>query len=415
MGKNSILNALKKADALLVSSKILSDEVSLQHKDFLARHVSDLSHKGMHFFIITNVIVLALTLFRMIYQSVFDYAGFEVQFLGVIEKYVHYLYLIASATVIFLFFLSFPIFQLDRKRTELYVNKQFHRRFIVYTYIVTVTWLLVLFFYHQQVIYDGSNFRSIEPALVVLIPLTYIGAMLVIPYFSVAMLLCLVVNQLLGVRWDSWLMNGVSIGFLIIFMGSVFYAVRKTIGFIAEVEFNNFKLTEKLIHSLNVDSLLLIPNRQAFFTRISNKLMRKKAEGSAAAILMLDVDHFKKYNDHYGHPAGDRCLQQVVACLKSCLREEVDMVGRYGGEEFIVFLDEVDAQGAAIVAERIRAQMAQLHFPHAKSGTAAYVTLSLGITLWQPECTLEILCEQADHALYQAKHEGRNRHVFYAG
>lgn len=98
-----------------------------------------------------------------------------------------------------------------------------------------------------------------------LIPLTYIGAMLVIPYFSVAMLLCLVVNQLLGVRWDSWLMNGVSIGFLMIFMGSVFYAVRKTIGFIAEVEFNNFKLTEKLIHSLNVDSLLLIPTVPGVF------------------------------------------------------------------------------------------------------------------------------------------------------
>ncbi|MFM5599307.1 GGDEF domain-containing protein [Aeromonas veronii] len=408
MGKNSILNALKKADALLISSQILSDDVSLQHKDFLARHVSDMSHKGMLFFVVTNAAVLTVTLFRMIYLSVFDYAGFDVKIFGGLESKIHYLYLTVVITGVFLLFLIFPVFCLNRARTALYVNKQFQRRFIVYTYVVTMVWLVILSFYHHQVIYELSYIRSIEPALVVLIPLTYIGAMLVIPYFSIAMLLCLVVNQLLDSRWDGWLMNAVIIGFLMTFIGAVFYAVRRTIGFIAEVEFNNFKLTEKLIHSLNLDSLLSIPNRQAFFSRVSNKLLRKKSETSSAAILMLDVDHFKKYNDHYGHPAGDRCLQQVACCLQSCVREDVDMVGRYGGEEFIVFLEDADADGAAIVAQRICEQMQKLQLPHAQSTTAPHVTVSLGIALWQPGSTLEALCERADQALYQAKNSGRN-------
>ncbi len=133
-----------------------------------------------------------------------------------------------------------------------------------------------------------------------------------------------------------------------------------------------------------------------------------------AAILMLDVDHFKQYNDHYGHPGGDRCLQQVAGCLQSSLREDIDMVGRYGGEEFVLFLDQVDAAGAQLIAERIRDNIALLALPHVRSATACYVTLSIGIAPWQPEATLESLCEQADQALYQAKRNGRNCHVLYA-
>lgn len=397
-----------------ISSEVLTDKVSLQHHDFLARHVADMSRKGMLFFLIANATVLALALLRMVYLSIFDYAEFDANLWIYFASKAHYLYLMGFVTTVFLLFLLFPVFCLNRARTALYVNEQFQRKFIVYTYAITMIWLVVFSLYHHQTIYEGSGIRSIEPALIVLIPLTYIGAMLVIPYFSAAMLLSLVVNQILDSRWDSWFMNTLLIGFLLVFVTSVFYGVRRTIGFIAEIELHNFRLTEKLIHSLNLDSLLSIPNRQAFFSRISNKLKRRKAEGSGAAILMLDVDHFKNYNDHYGHPAGDRCLQQVAAVLQSCLREDVDMVGRYGGEEFVIFLDDVDEEGAAIVARRIGEQMRLLQLPHAQSTTAAHVTLSIGVACWHPGATLEMLCERADQALYQAKHGGRNRYMVYS-
>ncbi len=412
MAKNSIFRALERADTLFISSKILSDEVSLQQKDFLAKHIGNMSANGMRFFIASNFFVLFVALFRMSYLLLFNYVGFDFNFFDEPSAKLHYLYVITLASIIFMLFMLFSVLKPGHKKDNLYLCKSFQRRFISYTYAVTLVWMFVLSFYHHQVIYDPA-FRSILPALIVIIPITYVGAMLVIPSFSIMMLLCLMVNHVLDSQWVSLFINLLVVVFLTVFIGSVFFAVRRTIGFIAKIEFNNFKLTEKLIRSLNLDPLLLIPNRQAFFSSISNKLARKTDDDIGAAILMLDVDHFKLYNDHYGHPAGDRCLQQVVACVQESLREDIDMFGRYGGEEFILFLDQVDEAGAQLVAERILSNIEQLALPHIGSATARYVTISIGIAPWQPGSSLESLCELADQALYQAKRNGRNRYVLY--
>lgn len=416
MVKNAIFNALAKADAMQIASELLCDDVTLERKDFIARQIADMSKKGMMVFIVSNIAVLSFALFRMVFLSVFDYAGFDVEFLGGLKGNVHYLYLIGAMTAFyFLFMLGLTIKMPFRKAIpDGKVNNKFKKRFVFYVYLVTVTWLVVFSFYHHQIVAAHTNVRSIEAGLLVLIPITYIGAMLVIPYFTSIMLGCLVINQMLNNRIDNWLMNAIIFIFLSSFVCVVFYAVRKTINFIAEVKFKNFQLTESLVRLLTLDVLLSIPNRQAFFSRISNKLLRKKEYCSSAGILMVDVDYFKKYNDNYGHPAGDICLQQVAACLESCLREGVDMVGRYGGEEFIVFLDDVDVAGAIIVAQRIRERMAELNIEHAKSSVANHVTLSMGITCWSAGETLDVLCDQADQALYQAKRTGRNCSVVYS-
>ena len=120
--------------------------------------------------------------------------------------------------------------------------------------------------------------------------------------------------------------------------------------------------------------------------------------------------------------AGEKAAQIREVLISESAWEEltrlfapsIDMVGRYGGEEFVLFLDQVDAAGSQLIAERIRDNIALLALPHVRSATACYVTLSIGIAPWQPEATLESLCEQADQALYQAKRNGRNCHVLYA-
>lgn len=374
-----------------------------------------MTQKGLWYFIVSNMALLSLTVFRMLYLSLSDLGSFDISFLDDDESTRQYLRLILLMVFIYVVFAGFYVGKLLFGVSHQSGNNTLRLHFITVAFLSTLIWLLVLSLYHHQVMPANTGLRSIMPALLVLIPLAYIGAMLVIPYFSISMLLCLVLNQLADERafTDSWVLQGAMLLMLALVIGAIFFMVRRSIHFIAEIEFNNFKLTEKLIHAMNVDVLLAIPNRQAFFSRIGNKLQRKNENSPVASILMIDVDHFKKYNDHYGHPAGDRCLQKVAACLKACLRDEVDMVGRYGGEEFIAFLDEADGSGAVLVARRVLERIAELNLEHVKSTTASHVTLSIGIASWQPGSTLDQLCEQADQALYLAKQGGRNRFMLY--
>ena len=124
---------------------------------------------------------------------------------------------------------------------------------------------------------------------------------------------------------------------------------------------------------------------------------------------MLDIDHFKKYNDHYGHQAGDACLTQVAASLQACLRRPGDLVARYGGEEFCVVLPDTDHAHAARMAEQLRAAIAALALPHAAVQSGA-VSISVGVAVVKPSPTTAAdgLLRSADASLYKAKAAGRN-------
>jgi diguanylate cyclase (GGDEF)-like protein len=128
---------------------------------------------------------------------------------------------------------------------------------------------------------------------------------------------------------------------------------------------------------------------------------------------MIDVDHFKKYNDHYGHQGGDDCLRQIAEAIKLGAQRPTDLAARYGGEEFVVLLPETDPAGAAVVAEQIRARVARLEIPHAKSDTSSRVTISLGIATLAPDAegVAGSLVARADANLYRAKERGRDRAV----
>lgn len=155
------------------------------------------------------------------------------------------------------------------------------------------------------------------------------------------------------------------------------------------------------------DSTLALEHRRA--VRLCSNGQAAPA-GAQLALLLLDVDHFKRYNDRFGHQAGDDCLRAVVQAVRGAALRPTDVVARYGGEEFAVVLPNSSAEGAATVAERIRAAVETMGMPSA-SPDHPHVSVSIGAAVAPDprECSVEQLIRTADEALYQAKHEGRNR------
>jgi diguanylate cyclase (GGDEF)-like protein len=160
-----------------------------------------------------------------------------------------------------------------------------------------------------------------------------------------------------------------------------------------------------------VDGLTSICNRREFDLRLMSEWSRGARNGNPLSLLMIDVDKFKEYNDHYGHLRGDECLIAVAQILNGCIQRTSDLIARYGGEEFVALLPDSDLEGALTVAEDCLEALAEAGIPHAKSDVASCVTVSIGVASMLPlhEKSSTILIEQADIALYQAKQNGRNR------
>ena len=172
--------------------------------------------------------------------------------------------------------------------------------------------------------------------------------------------------------------------------------------------------TQKKLEKLAArDGLTRIANRRFFNDEFKKQWLVHLRQQRPLALVLCDVDHFKFYNDTYGHPAGDVCLQKVARVLTESARRPSDLAARYGGEEFIVLLPETPVAGAQTVAEKIRVSIEELNIAHKTSPVASHITLSLGVAaiVPQPEMDREELIEMADKALYQAKKQGRNRVV----
>jgi diguanylate cyclase (GGDEF)-like protein len=160
----------------------------------------------------------------------------------------------------------------------------------------------------------------------------------------------------------------------------------------------------------NTDALTGLVNRRHFMEALDREWARALRNRSRIAIAMIDVDHFKKYNDYYGHLAGDACLRQVAAALRSSVRQHIDIAARYGGEEFAVIMPNVDPETARLVAERMCGAVTDLDVPHAQSDFGL-VSVSIGVATVMPsgDMAAEELIHLADGALYDAKRIGRGR------
>jgi len=160
-----------------------------------------------------------------------------------------------------------------------------------------------------------------------------------------------------------------------------------------------------------VDSLTGIANRRHALALLDAEWKRAARDGTPLSVVMVDLDCFHAFNERYGHLGGDRCLRQVTDAMVRSLRRPSDILGRYGGEEFIAVLSNTDAQGAGIVAERMRAMVEDLAIPHEASECSDVVTMSVGFATCHPTLSgdVEVLVSAADRALLAAKAAGRNR------
>lgn len=172
-----------------------------------------------------------------------------------------------------------------------------------------------------------------------------------------------------------------------------------------ELEEVNKELEEKN----TLDDLTGLYNRRFYDQKILAEYRRSRRNLTPLSLVVIDIDHFKKVNDTYGHLAGDECLIAVAACIKSCLRRSADISCRYGGEEFCLILPETDSQGAYALAEELRESIASCQVSY--NNTIISLTISCGIStyLQQKDVQAEHLFAAADQALYQAKHNGRNQ------
>jgi len=163
-----------------------------------------------------------------------------------------------------------------------------------------------------------------------------------------------------------------------------------------------------LEHLALVDALTEIPNRRRF----EKAMQGEWPQGQSMSLVMVDVDYFKHYNDHYGHASGDQVLRQVAGTLSGLLKRDADVVARIGGEEFVLFMPDTSPEGAQALAEQARQAVQDIGIPHAMSVASSAVSISLGgasVVLPQAGPLPPDVLERCDRALYRAKHLGRNR------
>ncbi|MBR8834376.1 MAG: PleD family two-component system response regulator [Stigonema ocellatum SAG 48.90 = DSM 106950] len=169
---------------------------------------------------------------------------------------------------------------------------------------------------------------------------------------------------------------------------------------------------QALLELATLDGLTGVANRRRFDDYLGTQWLSLEQEPWYLSLILCDIDFFKLYNDKYGHPSGDVCLQKVAAVLSRKAQKHQDLVARYGGEEFAVIMPHTHIAGAAQVAAAIQAGVKELQIVHSESAVSDYITLSIGVattTIPSSESSPTNLIVAADKALYQAKAEGRNR------
>ncbi len=175
--------------------------------------------------------------------------------------------------------------------------------------------------------------------------------------------------------------------------------------------------SDQLARLARTDGLTGVANRRHFDEGFAGEWARARRHGRALSLILVDVDHFKRFNDHYGHGEGDRCLKRVADALEGCIRRPGDLLARFGGEEFVALLPDTESGAALAIAERMREAVCAMAIAHAENTACRHVTISVGVATHRPgpDCLPEQLLKAADDRLYRAKGGGRNQVVAASG
>lgn len=206
------------------------------------------------------------------------------------------------------------------------------------------------------------------------------------------------------------------------FMGEFFLAfnsmvesLEKKIQQLKEREGELSKANIKLKLLASLDGLTQLANRRMFDDYLLREWRLQARNKCPLSLIICDIDYFKRYNDSYGHQAGDECLKKVATVLKDVAKRPTDLSARYGGEEFVIILPNTNGEGATRVAQRIKSKIRGLKIEHARSDVDNQLTLSMGLatTIPNEKHSAESLIKKADKALYEAKKNGRNNYLLY--
>ncbi|WP_180135539.1 diguanylate cyclase [Acinetobacter sp. YH12070] len=287
--------------------------------------------------------------------------------------------------------------------------------FVVFWAVISMSWL-------TMTVYTEALKHQAMMILCMIYILSYILTGVKPVQMLMSGLLAAVVTMLmlfsLEVKFDMMVLGRVLIGSCVLgFAISKMLCARERMIFLnmlrADISEKIHRIhTTELLHLSQHDELTKISNRRTFDEMLDTFYEQSRRNNTSLAVLFIDVDHFKNYNDFYGHQKGDDVISTIAKTIKNAIRH-MDFVARYGGEEFVVLLPETDAHGAYAVASNIYKAIDRLEIPHAKSQVSNHVTISLGITVYRAEnMTKDELLNIADQALYRAKQLGRNQ-IYY--
>jgi diguanylate cyclase (GGDEF)-like protein len=273
---------------------------------------------------------------------------------------------------------------------------------------VTLIAFVVIYIVHLGAL-AGSSYVLAGLVLVVLYGCLFLGLL-----FNVAV-------SVTGIMIAAHFITGISIGlpFDALYYSTAILGGAAVIGGIStyNLEFalrTNFLETRLLNELAERDGMTGLYNRRIFDDYVERLWRQSRRESTGVAIIFVDIDCFKLYNDFYGHQAGDDCLKRVAKCIARGAKRPFDFAARYGGEEFVLVLYGPPDEYARNLPEEIRREVLELEIPHAGSTVASHVTVSVGLAFATPGTSRSLAgaIQTADEALYQAKREGRNRVVF---
>jgi diguanylate cyclase (GGDEF)-like protein len=273
---------------------------------------------------------------------------------------------------------------------------------------VTLIGFVVIYMAHLGAL-AGSSYVLAGLVLVVLYGCLFLGLL-----FSVAITIAgilvaghFIVGIVVGLPFDALYYSTAILGGAAVIGGISAYNLEHALR-------TNFLETRVLNELAERDGMTGLYNRRIFDDYVERLWRQSRREGTGVAIIFVDIDFFKVYNDLYGHQAGDDCLKKIAKCIARGAKRPFDFAARYGGEEFVLVLYGPPDDYARSVPEQIRRDVMELAIPHAGSQAGKHVTVSVGLAMATPETSRSLAgaIQTADEALYQAKREGRNRVCF---
>jgi diguanylate cyclase (GGDEF)-like protein len=287
-------------------------------------------------------------------------------------------------------------------------SRQYLRR---YRQIARLAMPVATFF--STLLIGALNTSASDPAVAFLMVNILAGYLLIGALFVEGVVLAVVVMAAFatGALYSGMAADQMSSGLGLLFTTSVVGAI---VSFNMESSNRDLFLERGLLSEMATrDGLTGLRNRRTFDEHLERLWAQAMRDGERVALLLIDIDHFKAYNDVHGHLAGDDCLRRVSTCVQTFARRPLDLAARYGGEELAIFLYQASEERTREIAELARREVAQLQITHALSPTEPFVTVSIGAACVEPlpGRSAEGLVQLADEALYDAKQEGRNRVV----